>query len=201
LIIIVALLASMSLVLPNAGAGHRFAGHWRAAVTPFNVRFIDSATKSWSGVMQSAADEWSKSGVLNAVIEPGAADRAVRICNYGYGNTGWVGYTVAVVKNKHFVRVAIKLNSTYLGRRNRKVMCHEMGHGLGLGHRSTTSSCMKQGSASKTPDRHDYRMLERIYGHAHAASFASSADTSTTTSDDGKTKVIRIRYPVEAMRR
>jgi predicted Zn-dependent protease len=205
LLILAALLASMSLVLPNAGASHRFVGHWRTVATPFNVRFIDSATSSWDGVMAAAAADWSESNVLDAVIEPGnssrsirrqcpPADGAVRICNFGYGNTGWVGLTVAVVRNGHFKKVAVKLNSTYLGQKNRKVMCHEMGHGLGLGHRAETTSCMKQGTASATPDGHDYRMLKRIYGHLHTLATASEAD-------DGETQVIRIPYPVEELGR
>ena len=203
LFLLLALLVTAGLVVPQAGAGHRFGGHWRSNGTPFNVRFIDSAQDSWTNVMQAAAAEWSESDVLNAVIEPGSDSRkvrrrcppatgAVRICNFNYGNTGWVGFTTAVVRGKHFVRVSIKLNSTYLGKKNRKVMCHEMGHGLGLGHRADPSSCMKQGTAQAHPDRHDYRMLERIYKHSHALA-AETADA-----DDGELRVIRIPTPVSA---
>lgn len=201
-ILILCLLATAGLVVPRAGAGHRFGGHWRDAGGEVNVRFIDSAQDSWTTVMLAAAAEWSESDAVNAVIEPGSDARdvrrkcppatgAVRICNFNYGATGWVGYTTAVVKGKHFVRVSIKLNSTYLGKKNRKVMCHEMGHGLGLGHRAEPSSCMKQGSAQAHPDGHDYRMLERIYSHSHALA-AETAD------DSEEVRVIRIPTPVDA---
>lgn len=204
LILIVALAALAGLVTPSADAGHSFGAHWATPTIPFDVHFIDSASGSWDGVMQASAAKWSESDVLDVVIDPGESNKktrrrcppasgAVRICNFSYGNTGWVGLTVMVAKGKHIQKVAMKLNQTYLGRKNGKVMCHEMGHGLGLGHVSRSSSCMKQGQgASKTPNGHDYKMLRKIYDHTHAP-----AMTAQTSGSDSGTRVIKIPFTVE----
>ncbi|MFC9688148.1 hypothetical protein ACFTSF_06375 [Kribbella sp. NPDC056951] len=49
----------------------------------------------------------------------------------------------------------------------RKSTCHELGHALGLGHNSSTNSCMKQGRIaagwSLRPSSQDFEVLKRIY--------------------------------------
>jgi hypothetical protein len=195
IVVLAALTVSAVVLVPSSQAGHSFGGHWNLGLNPL-IHFIDSTTSSWDGVVAAAGAEWSQSDALDVVIDPGddskktrrrcsPADGAVRVCNFKYGNTGWVGLTVAVIKGKHFVRVAVKFNETYLGKKNRKVACHEMGHGLGLAHRSTPRSCMKQGAAKKHPDGHDYKMLRKIYDHAHAKG---------TAADDGAERTVRIEY-------
>ena len=197
------LLAPLALLVPRADAGHRAPWHWEVSSTPFNVRYIDSVNGSWDDVLRNAADDWSESDVLDAVIDNGSdskdvrrtcpmAQNAVRVCNFRYGATGWAGLSQFQLQGKHIRRASIKLNETYLGNKNLKTTCHELGHGLGLAHRAEPSSCMMQGSGVRAhPDRHDYRMLEKIYGHSH------SADRSST--DDGEWRIVTIEYPASAL--
>jgi predicted Zn-dependent protease len=52
----------------------------------------------------------------------------------------------------------------------RKTSCHELGHVLGLAHRSTNTSCMTQGAALPivgTTDTHDFDELFSLYHHAN----------------------------------
>ncbi|MEX2394909.1 MAG: matrixin family metalloprotease, partial [Actinomycetota bacterium] len=138
--------------------------------------------------------------VLDAGVDGGSSKRkvrrtcpmardAVRVCNFRYGATGWAGLSQFQLQGKHIRRASIKLNETYLGSKHRKTTCHELGHGLGLAHRSDPSSCMMQGSGVRAhPDAHDYRMLEKIYGHTHAAD-------RTSSSDDGEWRIVTIKHP------
>lgn len=43
--------------------------------------------------------------------------------------------------------------------------CHEVGHVIGLDHRSASSSCMTVAVASGTPDSHDFSTLNGVYDH------------------------------------
>lgn len=66
--------------------------------------------------------------------------------------------------------VTIVLDSTF-GRTNtvakrRNVTCHELGHALGLKHRTAKSSCLTSYvSTAAYPDRTDIKDLNRMYGH------------------------------------
>jgi hypothetical protein len=198
--LLIVLLAPLAFILPAADAGHRAPWHWETSGTPFDVRFIDSVPNSWDDVLTKAANEWSESDVLDAVVEGGSDSRkvrrtcpmtlnAVRVCSFRYGATGWVGLTQIQLQGKHIRRASIKLNETYFANPNRKSTCHELGHGLGLAHRSETSSCMTQGQGvSMHPDGHDYRMLERIYGHSHRSSTAADED-------GGEWRIVTIKHP------
>jgi hypothetical protein len=203
--LVVVLLAPVALLVPGARADHRAPWHWKISATPFTVHFVDSVSSSWDDTLRNAADEWSDSSVLDAVVDDGRSDRsvrrscpmarrAVRVCNYPYGATGWIGLSTFNLKGHHIQSASIRLNSTYLGRNNRKVTCHELGHGLGLAHRSVKSSCMTQGTGvSAHPDGHDYRMLEKIYRHMHSTGLAPSHE------DDEEIRTVTIEYPASAL--
>ena len=66
--------------------------------------------------------------------------------------------------------VSIVLDTTF-GRRNssarrRNVVCHELGHALGLKHRTATTSCLTSYvTTQKYPDATDIKNLDTMYGH------------------------------------
>jgi predicted Zn-dependent protease len=50
--------------------------------------------------------------------------------------------------------------------RRQNVVCHEMGHALGLKHRTQTSSCMSAYVTSERyPDSTDVKNLKTMYGY------------------------------------
>ncbi len=89
--------------------------------------------------------------------------------NFG---TEWYGQTSYVwTSSTHVYRssATISLNNqvtpnTYSARR--KVACHELGHALGVGHNTSTSSCMVNGSNFATaqhPSSQDFTILTKLY--------------------------------------
>uniref|UniRef100_A0A7S1FM26 Peptidase M10 metallopeptidase domain-containing protein n=1 Tax=Corethron hystrix TaxID=216773 RepID=A0A7S1FM26_9STRA len=80
----------------------------------------------------------------------------LKVCNDNYGDTGWKGINEVRIQGGYITSSIAKMNEYYLGDSNgvgggvaifeteqglwderRYTMCHEMGHGLGLGHADT----------------------------------------------------------------
>jgi hypothetical protein len=106
----------------------------------------------------------------------------VEVCSAAYGDTGWLGIaSIAIADGTHIAQGSVQLNDTYFSTAQYNkpawrnfVMCQEVGHVLGLGHRdeNTTNAnlgtCMdytNQPGTNQHPNAHDYRQLESIYSH------------------------------------
>jgi hypothetical protein len=117
-----------------------------------------------------------------------ATSGRVEVCNYSYGNKGWVGLTSVWTSDDHFTQATSKLNDTYLNNPRRYptysnsvwrlgTLCHELGHAIGLDHQDV-GSCMDNvstpGSEDMRPNYHDYEQLDTIYGHTDGTNTSSS---------------------------
>jgi hypothetical protein len=181
---------------PPAGAAPCcYAGwHWKRAANPFNVTLLASVQSKWMTPLTNAANEWSTSPIFDFHIVPGDTSLATRsscaetsgnevhVCNANYGATGWAGLTELTLNGQHIVKIRVRLNDYYVTRTLRRlVACHELGHSVGLGHRSTPTSCMMPGSGSrKHPDATDFKEIKRIYAHSDGASPTTADRTSRT---------------------
>ena len=121
----------------------------------------------WRGAVRAAIADSSRSPVVTYHLVACRAPSASFQVEDGYhGRTGWSGYAdwdYAL----HFTSMQVKLNSSYGAHfseaRRRKTACHELGHALGLAHRSS-GSCLVRGNYPRhRPDGHDYYYLRRIY--------------------------------------
>ncbi len=132
---------------------------------------------------------WNDSAVLALTITAGsnttttrstcpAVNGAVRVCNYNYGSTGWLGLaSINTVSGSttHIAWGTSKMNDTYFASgypntEKRHVMCQEVGHDFGLGHTSengtSQNTCMDYYSNTSStdwqstgPNQHDFDQL------------------------------------------
>ncbi len=179
-------------VTPNASATY-IGVHWRRTVNPATVTVVTSLQSRFLDPTTRAAGLWSVSDVIDMVLEPGGTGRRsrqncayirgkVHICSGSYGNTGWVGLTQFKAQGHHIIAVRVRLNTHLIPRNfDTTVTCHELGHSIGLGHRSQSTSCMKQGRTSSRPDSNDYSSLDKIYAHLDGMTPESATVSSFST--------------------
>lgn len=152
------------------------ASHWCGHYWEYNsyndpqVYFLDY-TPSGYPVRESVAQwyrspgidayyRWYTSGCPNTRVHcvpvmRGSLDSGV------FGETHWAAYAPQGPAN-------VFISSTIGGTSQaRKTVCHELGHALGLGHNTSTNSCMMQGQVSLGmslyPSSQDFEVLNRLY--------------------------------------
>jgi len=231
---VAALLAASATLAGSASANHSWSGyHWATRGSGFSLvlgsNLTSDGTTNWPTLLGNASTQWSSSDMLNTSIatgnDPGRLARKCaptsgrdEICNYKYGNNGWLGLAQIWLSGGHIVQGTVKVNDTYLGAgssyaynnsaERQHVVCQEVGHTFGLDHQDTSGAsygtCMdyyqnKSASDTKstTPDTGDYQELDCIYDKADAGQTLNySGDTTHhshtckgTGHDDGYTSV------------
>jgi len=188
---------STLLLSPFSQAHHAWNDyHWASASISLPIPVINSVSGDWQFPLDEALRHWSESIVLDPFISPVDNGNNVRkecpiekgylrVCNYDYGTTGWLGQTVIGFDwFGHIDKARARLNDSYsqywsLEKKNH-IMCHEIGHSYGLAHTrqdgGSQQSCMDLSNdpLSQWPNQHDYSQLIAIY--AHQDLYASYAD-------------------------
>jgi hypothetical protein len=172
-----------------AHADHDWNGyHWKTTPGGTNLTVADSLSRGFrqQGILQPVLKDWNAARAVSlrrtqssnssslrrdCPMKPGQ----IRVCDADYGET-WLGKTDLDYSGTHIVAARVRINSHWGhgASYRRYVLCHEIGHSLGLWHRSKGSSCLNSG---QHPDGHDLTMLGSIYQHSDAQVDEESEDS------------------------
>ena len=137
------------------------------------VYFLDHTSAAWP--ITNVVPEWNLAHGVDSWYRwftngcPGGGRHCVNVYNRNYGSTGWTGLThFRATSSQYFVDGSVysELNDYYGGTaaEHRNTACHELGHTLGLGHATSTSSCMYYVRTSQQlPSSADFHLLHQIY--------------------------------------
>jgi hypothetical protein len=144
-----AVIVLSQLVVP-ASANHPWGTyHWKRTGTEAVIKWGNNVTSQWQAALDGTIQDWEPSAVID--LEPSTTRTdarackpvlgTIQVCNYEYGNKGWLGLATISVSGGHITQATAKLNDTYFKRPEydtpawrRSVMCQEVAHGFGLGH-------------------------------------------------------------------
>lgn len=141
----------------------------------------------WNEHLESSIREWDDGdpdaltlNVRSMDHDPDcrAVRRAMKVCNANYGPTDWRGVNQILLQDEYIITSLAKMNDYYLEGTNKAqkqyTMCHELGHGLGLGHSDENfhnkdlGNCMDYTARPQNnmhPDRSNFESLEQLYGN------------------------------------
>ncbi len=191
---------SASVFALAAYASHSWGGyHWARTSNPFTVKLGDNVSTAWDASLLGASSDWSQSAVLDMVVVAGqtsprscrAVNGMVEVCNYRYGNNGWLGVASIWLNGSHITQGTVKLNDSYFFSTSRYntpawrnfVTCQEVGHTFGLDHQDEDFSNINLGTCmdytsdptgtagtngtldNEHPNQHDYDELDAVYSH------------------------------------
>eukprot|EP00804_Cyclotella_cryptica_P011380 CCRYP_016040-RA/>CCRYP_016040-RA protein AED:0.20 eAED:0.20 QI:569/1/1/1/1/1/4/251/533 len=169
-------------------------------------------SSDWIQYFQTALSDWDN-GTPDAVnlylrttsYDPDcrAVRKAMKVCNGNYGPTDWRGINQILLQDDFIITSLAKMNDYYLEGTNmaqkQYTMCHEMGHGLGLGHTDENfynrdlGNCMdytERPQNNMHPDESNFKTLEQLYGNVDGTSVRPSnrriaeRQTAPTLADD-----------------
>lgn len=195
-VISIAIIGLALAVAPIASANHSWGGyHWARTSDPFTVKLGNDLSSAWSARLAAASSDWSLSDVLDTTVVPGvssprncrATNGRVEVCDYRYGNNGWLGLASIWISGSHITQGTVKLNDTYFNTPTYNttawrqfVVCQEVGHTFGLAHQDedfynlnlgtcmdyTNNPARNDGVGDNLhPNQHDYGELDLIYSH------------------------------------
>lgn len=160
-----------------------------------DISILDNLEDRWKPFLQTAVSDWNNGepDAININIrEISSYDpeclpvrNVLKVCNGDYGNTDWVGVNIAIVIQGFISSSVAKMNDFHLDKMNQGskqwTMCHELGHGFGLGHwderfyNRDMGNCMDYTSRTskernQRPDSSNFKFLEQMYGNVDGTS-------------------------------
>ncbi|KAL3802543.1 hypothetical protein HJC23_012562 [Cyclotella cryptica] len=168
------------------------------------INVVDNVDERWKPYLTQAVSDWDN-GSPDAltirvrqisVYDPECTPvrNVLKVCNGDYGDTDWVGINVAIVVNDYISSSVAKMNDYHLDRMREGsmqwTMCHELGHGFGLGHwdekfyNRDLGNCMDytaRPERNQKPDVSNFVFLEQMYGSVDGTSQYSATSVVNGT--------------------
>jgi hypothetical protein len=148
--------------------------HWaRNGYDHPQIYFVDHTGPAWPVI--ASVQVWNQAHGVDSLYRSGTCPgiwgtHCVDVSSANQGNNNTVGTTtVAVDADHNFIDggVNVVMNDYYTdltAARHRKSVCHELGHVIGVGHNTSTASCMKSGDFDgQQPNNDDFAMAANVY--------------------------------------
>lgn len=159
----------------SSASGYRLAEDSYPGVAKLNLSYAAS-----DGVNHTVINVYNPTDLLGAILnnQTNCADSLghdVCVLDANYGTTGWYGITECIGTsfgshpNMRCTRSRVRLNLTYYSfwqNFPRHLVCHEMGHSVGLQHRGSGSTCLYTPAFGPFPnywDAHDNAHVNAHY--------------------------------------
>lgn len=153
-----------------------------------SLELQNALDEAWQGEFSMAVSDWENGtpDALTLSTKDVGVDHTCRVvngvmkvCNGNFGNSGWLGINEILQNsvNKEIQSSVAKMNEYYLLNadqyKRQFTMCHEIGHGFGLGHtdedfnNKDLGNCLDYTRTPKNnlhPDETNYQLLAEMYG-------------------------------------
>ncbi|MGH2739791.1 MAG: hypothetical protein ACRDH6_04810 [Actinomycetota bacterium] len=167
------LVAAMMLGTPWPSIAGESQGekHW-AGSGRRQVEVLNALPAHFDTKVDRVLAEWERSGVVDFLVRPSAQDgcdslpdAALLLCWRAGLRTDGEATTASYGDHITSALVAIEVEGA---KRVRAVLCHEVGHTLGLEHRGSGRTCMKHpiDPENAAPDARDLETLRAGYSHS-----------------------------------
>jgi hypothetical protein len=155
------------------GTGGTTNGVWLTTSSTFNVHKRDLTTTYSNAVSTVMSGQYNPTDLTVNVFTSPSCNETARVCIFDsdYGDNGLNGWnacsgpTSGSHPNQRCGVQWVRINTRYSPPANR-IVCHEVGHSVGLRHTSTQASCLKStadGGNSSTLTSHDTGHINATY--------------------------------------
>lgn len=173
----------------QTGVGEVPTATWSNNGHGLQLEVLNALTSDWDPYFTQAMYNWAygvspTSLVLtltNTTADPSctSVDGVLKVCNSDYGETGWKGINECSINGLNQIVASVaKMNEFYLSSagdgEKLYTMCHECGHGWGLGHQDENFYNLDLGTCmdyvldpdnNQKPNARDFEILNQTYGY------------------------------------